>query len=81
MTTPGGPPAWPAARSAGDGRHPRTVEQTNFDAIAEIYDDVFPPHIIEHTLRWRASYVLRHAAARGQSALDVGAGTVCWRSG
>jgi SAM-dependent methyltransferase len=54
---------------------PRTVQQTNFDAIAGIYDDVFPPHIIEHYLRRRASYVLRHAAARGQSALDVGAGT------
>jgi SAM-dependent methyltransferase len=54
---------------------PRTVEQTNFDAIAGIYDDVFPPHIIEHYLRRRAAYVLRHAAARGQSALDVGAGT------
>ena len=54
---------------------PRTVEQTNFDAIAGIYDAVFPPHIIEHYLRRRASYVLRHAAAPGQSALDVGAGT------
>ena len=54
---------------------PRTVEQTNFDAIAGIYDAVFPPHIIEHYLRRRAANVLRHAAARGQSALDVGAGT------
>ena len=54
---------------------PRTVEQTNFDAIAGIYDDVFPPHIIEHYLRRRASFVLRQAAAQGQSALDVGAGT------
>ena len=54
---------------------PRTVEQTNFDAIAHIYDSVFPPHIIEHYLRRRARYVLDHAAARGQSALDVGAGT------
>jgi SAM-dependent methyltransferase len=54
---------------------PRTVEQTDFDAIAGIYDAVFPAHIIEHYLRRRASYVLRHAAAQGQSALDVGAGT------
>ena len=54
---------------------PRAAEQTDFDAIAEIYDSVFPPHIIEHYLRRRASYVLRHAAAQGQSALDVGAGT------
>ena len=54
---------------------PRTVEQTNFDAIAGIYDAVFPAHIVEHYLRRRAGYVLRHAAAQGQSALDVGAGT------
>src|SRR5918994_4425319 len=54
---------------------PRTVEQTNFDAIAGIYDAVFPPHITAHYLRRRARYVLRHAAAPGQSALDVGAGT------
>lgn len=53
----------------------RTVEQTNFDDIAGIYDAVFPPHVVEHYLRRRASYVLRHAAAPGQSALDVGAGT------
>ena len=78
---PGGPLAWPAARAAGDDRHPRAEEQTNFDAIAGIYDSVFPPHIIEHYLRRRASYLLRHAAVHGQSALDVGAGQVCWRSG
>src|SRR5215208_3585195 len=54
---------------------PHTVEQTNFDAIAEIYDSVFPPHIVEHYLRRRADYVLGQAAVPGQSALDVGAGT------
>src|SRR5215207_5171547 len=54
---------------------PGAVEQTNFDAIAEIYDSVFAPHIIEHYLRRRARYVLDHAAVPGQSALDVGAGT------
>ena len=54
---------------------PRAVEQTDFDAIAEIYDAVFPPHIVEHYLRRRACYLLHHAAAPGQSALDVGAGT------
>jgi len=54
---------------------PRAAEQTNFDAIAEIYDAVFPPHIVEHYLGRRACYLLRHAAAPGQSALDVGAGT------
>jgi SAM-dependent methyltransferase len=54
---------------------PRAVEQTNFDAIAEIYDSVFAPHIIEHYLRRRARYVLDYAAIPGQSVLDVGAGT------
>jgi SAM-dependent methyltransferase len=54
---------------------PRTAEQTNFDAIARIYDSVFPLHIVEHYMQRRACYVLRHAAAVGQSALDVGAGT------
>ena len=54
---------------------PRAVEQTDFDAIAGIYDAVFPPHIIEHYLGRRARYVLHHGAAPGQSALDVGAGT------
>ncbi len=54
---------------------PRAVEQTNFDAIAGIYDSVFPPHIIEHYLRRRAGYLFRHACREGQTALDVGAGT------
>ena len=54
---------------------PRTVAQTNFDAIAGIYDAVFPPHIIEHYVQRRASYLRRHAPGEGQTALDVGAGT------
>jgi len=54
---------------------PGAAEQTNFDSIAEIYDSVFAPHIIEHYLQRRARYVLGHAAVPGQSALDVGAGT------
>src|SRR5215208_772446 len=54
---------------------PRSAEQTNFDAIAGIYDSVFPPHIVEHYMQRRTCYMLRHAAAVGQSALDVGAGT------
>src|SRR5215203_217776 len=54
---------------------PRSAEQTNFDAIAGIYDSVFPPHIVEHYMQRRACYVLHHGAAPGQSALDVGAGT------
>jgi SAM-dependent methyltransferase len=54
---------------------PRAVEQTNFDAIADIYDSVFPPHITEHYVQRRISYLLRYAAGHAQSVLDVGAGT------
>jgi SAM-dependent methyltransferase len=50
-----------------------TAGQTDFDAVAGIYDEVFPAHIREHYLRRRASYILRHAPCA--TALDVGAGT------
>jgi SAM-dependent methyltransferase len=52
---------------------PPLASQTDFGAVAEIYDDVFPAHIREHYLQRRAAYVLRHAPAA--TALDVGAGT------
>lgn len=52
---------------------PDTHDATNFDAIAGIYDDVFPSHVVEHYLRQRVSYVLKHAPS--ETALDVGAGT------
>jgi SAM-dependent methyltransferase len=52
---------------------PGTIDATNFDAIASIYDSVFPPHVLEHYLQRRARYILRHAPAA--TALDVGAGT------
>jgi SAM-dependent methyltransferase len=45
----------------------------DFDVIAGIYDGVFPPHIQEHYLARRTRYLLRQA--RGNAALDVGAGT------
>jgi ubiquinone/menaquinone biosynthesis C-methylase UbiE len=45
----------------------------DFDAIATIYDGVFPPHVQEHYLARRTRYLLRQA--RGNAALDVGAGT------
>lgn len=51
------------------------LEQTNFDAIAGIYDSIFPTHVIEHYLQRRTNYILCHAARDGQTALDVGAGT------
>jgi ubiquinone/menaquinone biosynthesis C-methylase UbiE len=52
---------------------PAQLDATNFDAIAGIYDDVFPPHIVEHYLCRRATYILRYTPA--ENALDVGAGT------
>ena len=48
---PGRPPGWLAASAPGDDRHRRSLEPTNFDAIAGIYDAVFPPHVVEHYLR------------------------------
>lgn len=51
----------------------KAVPETDFNAVAAIYDDVFPAHVREHYLRRRAAYLLRHAPAR--TALDVGAGT------
>ena len=48
-------------------------DQVNFDDVADVYDSVFAPHVIEHYLNRRAAYLLRHAP--GTKALDVGAGT------
>ena len=52
---------------------PRVAAETDFDAVADVYDDVFPAHVREHYLRRRADYIVRHAPAA--TALDVGAGT------
>ena len=49
------------------------ADHVDFDQIASVYDQVFPAHIVEHYLRRRARYLLRHAPAT--TALDVGAGT------
>lgn len=46
---------------------------TDFDAIAEIYDGVFPTHVQEHYLQRRVRYIRQHAPAA--TAIDVGAGT------
>ena len=46
---------------------------TDFDAIADIYDGVFPAHVQEHYLQRRVRYIRQHAPAA--SAIDVGAGT------
>jgi len=55
---------------------PHRAAETDFDAVAGIYDEVFAGHIREHYLGRRTAYILRHAAAgAGATALDVGAGT------
>jgi len=46
---------------------------TDFDAIADIYDGVFPTHVQEHYLQRRVRYIRQHAPAA--TAIDVGAGT------
>jgi SAM-dependent methyltransferase len=52
---------------------PAAGTPTDFDAIADIYDGVFPPHVQEHYLQRRVRYIRQHAPAA--TAIDVGAGT------
>jgi SAM-dependent methyltransferase len=46
---------------------------TDFDAIASVYDESLPAHVVEHYARKRVRFVLEHCA-RGRG-LDVGCGT------
>jgi SAM-dependent methyltransferase len=52
---------------------PAAGTPTDFDAIADIYDGVFPAHVQEHYLQRRVRYIRQHAPAA--TAIDVGAGT------
>ena len=52
---------------------PVADKPTDFDAIADIYDGVFPTHVQEHYLQRRVRYIRQHAPAA--TAIDVGAGT------
>jgi ubiquinone/menaquinone biosynthesis C-methylase UbiE len=49
------------------------MSESNFDRIAEEYDDSLPAHVVDHYLDKRARFVLEHCP-RG-SALDIGCGT------
>jgi SAM-dependent methyltransferase len=49
------------------------MSSSHFDAIAEQYDESLPPHVVEHYLRKRTAYVVRHCP-RGRG-LDLGCGT------
>jgi SAM-dependent methyltransferase len=51
---------------------PRST-QTDFDAIAEKYDDSLPAHVIEHYLRKRLAFIQRYTEP-GRT-LDLGCGT------
>lgn len=52
---------------------PVTAHGTDFDAIAEEYDESLPAHVVEHYLRKRLAYIVDHATPG--PALDVGCGT------
>jgi ubiquinone/menaquinone biosynthesis C-methylase UbiE len=49
------------------------VTESNFDRIADVYDDSLPAHVVDHYLEKRARFVLEHCPPG--SALDVGCGT------
>src|SRR6188472_2053209 len=46
---------------------------TDFDAIADQYDESLPSHVVEHYLRKRLAFIRRHT--RPGPTLDVGCGT------
>ncbi len=47
--------------------------QTDFDAIAEAYDESLPAHVVEHYLTKRLAFIRRHTDPG--PALDLGCGT------
>lgn len=49
------------------------MSSSHFDAIAEVYDDSLPAHVVEHYLTKRARFVADHC--RPGPGLDVGCGT------
>jgi ubiquinone/menaquinone biosynthesis C-methylase UbiE len=52
---------------------PARAQQTDFDTVADEYDESLPAHVVEHYLRKRTKFILeRVPRAR---ALDVGCGT------
>ncbi|MFL5760037.1 MAG: class I SAM-dependent methyltransferase [Thermomicrobiales bacterium] len=51
----------------------QTVAPTDFDTVADVYDESLPHHVVEHYLRKRLAYVRRNATTG--PVLDVGCGT------
>ena len=62
-----------AGEAAAAGRTGFREDQTDFDAVADDYDQSLPEHVVEHYLRKRLAFV-RHWT-RPCRALDVGCGT------
>jgi ubiquinone/menaquinone biosynthesis C-methylase UbiE len=49
------------------------MPESHFDRIADAYDDSLPPHVVDHYLRKRTTFIVEHCPPG--SALDVGCGT------
>ena len=66
--------------STGTNQPPRRTHtsgangQTDFDTVADVYDESLPAHVVEHYLRKRVAFV-RERVAPGSTVLDVGCGT------
>jgi SAM-dependent methyltransferase len=65
-----------SAQSSGISR-PNTAGvhgQTNFDAVADAYDESLPVHVMEHYITKRTAFIKKHIPT-GSKVLDVGCGT------
>jgi len=59
-----------ASRANTTGQH----GQTDFDAVADAYDESLPDHVVKHYIDKRTAYIREHVSA-GSKILDVGCGT------
>lgn len=64
------PPAPGTSRLSTTGEH----GQTNFDAVADEYDESLPVRVMEHYINKRTAFVREHVPV-GSRILDVGCGT------
>ncbi len=51
----------------------QTLTQTDFDEVAEAYDESLPAHVVEHYLAKRLAFIRQHT--RPGPTLDLGSGT------